>query len=170
MTVVCAWCGTIITHDPDRENIFSHGICKSCAAAHFKFNPLDVENVLDQFTYPILVVGPDGEVETANLAALKLLQKERSEIRNRLGGDIFGCIHSTEPGGCGKTVHCLTCTVRRTVEKVMSTGTPVYKVPATLKIMDKVDEKDIRYLISAEKATGVVILTLEDYNLPDTQA
>ena len=162
MKVICAWCGDLISHDPDPGDFLSHGICSSCAASHFNFNPVNVEIVLDQFSYPILVVGPDGHVETANRSALNILKKERKDVRNKLGGNVFNCVHSYEPGGCGKTVHCLTCTIRQTVEEVMRTGTSVYKVPATLKVLDEVEEHDIHYRISAEKAGGFVILTVED--------
>jgi len=165
MLVVCAWCGKHISSNSGREDSISHGICSECSSALFSSSPEDIEHILDRFSYPVLIVNPEGEVETANQAALSLLGKVRDEVRHKLGGNVFSCVHSVKPEGCGKTIHCKACTIRRTVEQVMNTGIPVYNVPATLEVMDDADECDIACLISAERAGELVLLTIEDFKV-----
>jgi len=162
MLVVCAWCGKRISGNSEPDGMLSHGICNDCAASHFRHYPVEQVNVLDQFHTPILIVGADGNIETANQAALDLLHKDRGEIKYQPGGNVFNCVYSALPEGCGKTIHCKSCTVRRTVEQVLKTGKPLFKIPATLKVMQQVDENDIACTISAEKVGEMVVLTIEN--------
>ena len=163
MVVICAWCGNKISGSSESGQSVSHGICNECAVAHFSSFPVNLEEILDQFSTPILVVGSDGNIETANQTALDALGKDRGEIKHMPGGNVFGCIHSVKPEGCGKTIHCKSCTIRRTVEQVMATGQNQYRIPATLKVMDSVAERDIVCTITAEKVGDFVILTVEDF-------
>ena len=94
----------------------------------------------------------------ANQKLAHLLGHERAELRGLMGGEAFACVHSLLPEGCGKTVHCRECTIRRTVEKVTKTGKPVSKVPAYLQTKNG----RVNLRISVRAKDGLVRIVVDE--------
>jgi hypothetical protein len=67
-------------------------------------------------------------------------------------------VRSRLPEGCGKTVHCRECTVRRAVDSVARTGKALQKIPAYL------DTKDgrVNLRISVKAKDGLVRVVVEE--------
>jgi len=158
--VVCAYCRKTISDDRSGGACdVSHGMCRSCADLYERlWNGMPLSEYLDTLDQPVIVVNGDGCVMGANQKLAHVLGRERADLRGLMGGEAFACVHSLLPEGCGKTVHCRECTIRRTVEKVAKTGRPVEKVPAYL------DTKDgrVNLRISVKAKGGLVRVIVEE--------
>ena len=53
-----------------------------------------------------------------------------------LGGVALECAYARLPEGCGKTVHCVTCTIRNTVTSTIQSKVLHTDVPAKLRHED----------------------------------
>ena len=165
MKSVCAWCGNDLIGDslgPKHEADISHGICSKCAKKLVSAKIFEFREYLDKLPAPILVVDGDGVVKTANKAAVKLLKKDISKIEDSRGGDVFECAYAKLPEGCGRTVHCSGCTIRRSVMDTISTGKPIVKSPAYLTREITGGKEELEFLISTEKSGNVVLLRIDD--------
>jgi len=164
MKLVCAWClkemGTVEgSCRPDSE--FSHGICRSCRNNIEFQEGVSIQRYIDSFAIPIMVVDDNVVVKAVNKRACEMLSKEPGEIVQHLGGDVFECEYARHPGGCGKTVHCSGCTIRKVVTKTFTTGEPQFKIPATITPFDPDRIPVTALVVSAVKCENMVMLRLE---------
>ncbi len=160
MLVVCAYCRkTISDSRGGRSCDVSHGMCPSCADHYERlWKGMPLSEYLDTIDRPVVVVNGDGCVVAANQKLAAMLGRERADMRGLLGGEAFACVHSLLPEGCGKTVHCRECTIRRTVEKVAKTGRAVEKVPAYL----QTKEGRVALRVSVKAKDGLVRIVVEE--------
>lgn len=124
MKVVCSYCRRSMGEKPpfDREEI-SHGMCKPCLEYYrAQWIGMKLDEYLDRFNAPVFAVDPDGRIIGANRLAAARIDKTRSEVFARLGGEVMECAYARLPEGCGATEHCATCTVRRSVQRTFETG------------------------------------------------
>ena len=161
MKCICAWClkdmGPVQeSSHPDTE--ISHGICSSCRDNVLFQEGVPLQRYIDSFAIPILVVDGNVTVTAVNRRACEVLGKEPTAIVQHLGGDVFECEHSRLPEGCGKTIHCSGCTIRKTVTKCFATGKPQSMVPAYL----NPDSPSSRTLsITTVKVANLVMLRID---------
>jgi hypothetical protein len=94
---------------------------------------MSIQSIIDRFPFPILVVDDDVKVSVLNRRGQEILGVLPGQGARRRGGELFGCVNSHLPGGCGKTIHCSACALRRAVVATYRTGTPQPHVPATMK-------------------------------------
>jgi hypothetical protein len=168
MKQICAWCGKELSRcDSPREDDISYGICLPCANAVIVDVPNNLHDFLNQISVPVLLMSFDGLVKTANDKACAMLGKDLSRIEEQLGGDVFECAYGLLPGGCGHTYHCSGCVIRRSVMETHRTGTPVNRVPATLKQSTPGTPQEIKFLISTERLSEYVVLKIygEDFGI-----
>ncbi len=165
MLQVCAWCRSeigVIESSRWSERAVSHGICSNCFD-NIRFQegvPLGV--YLDSLPAPVYVVDGDGIMTAVNRAGCRALGKDACEIIRRPGGNVFECAYARLPEGCGKTVHCSGCTIRRTVMRTFETGQSQSRVPAVLNHGDPDDPVPIRLAITTVKADGFVVLRVDE--------
>ncbi len=165
MLVVCASCRKTISDDRRGGSCdVSHGMCRSCAD-HFErlWKGMPLSEYLETIDRPVIMVNGDGAIVAVNQKLAALFGREKAEMRGLLGGEAFACVHSLLPEGCGKTIHCRECTVRRAVEQVVKTGKPLEKVPAYL------DTKDgrVNLRISVKAKDGLVRVVVEELKPPE---
>ncbi len=55
------------------------------------------------------------QVFTANGRALALFGRTLNETEGRRGGEVFACVHSFTPDGCGKDAHCEDCKIKAAI-------------------------------------------------------
>jgi len=163
MNQICAWCGVKLNpfDEQSPRNMLSHGICAACANSEMMKIPLKLRDFLDEIEAPIIIVDAQGVVTVANRNAKILLRKQLAEIEGRLGGDVFECAYSRLPEGCGNTVHCSGCTIRRTVMETHATGKGVVRRPATLKQQANCTPTDIHFHVTTEKFNDYVMLRID---------
>lgn len=138
MLLVCSYCRKTIRDEPgSRACDVSHGMCPACAD-HFErlWRGMPLSDYLDTLPQPILVVNGDGRVVAANQKLATLFGRDKVELRGLLGGEALACVRSRLPEGCGKTIHCRECTIRRAVTRVAETGATLERIPAYLDTKD----------------------------------
>ena len=163
MKRICAWCGAEIgpseTARPD--DAITHGICDDCIDNISFQDGVALREYLDALAAPIVMVDSQGVVRAANKAASTMFGKPPDEIEGYRGGDVFECEYARLPEGCGGTVHCGGCTIRKTVTETLATGRSFSRVPATVRRHTPEEPQDIRFLISTEKAGEAVLLRID---------
>ncbi|MDA8100984.1 MAG: PAS domain-containing protein [Nitrospiraceae bacterium] len=164
MRRVCAWCRTDMGRAegnklPDSE--ISHGICPACVD-NFAFQQgVSLEQFLDSLAMPVFVVDGDVIVKAVNKAGCAALGKRPGEMLERLGGNVFECAHARLPEGCGRTIHCSGCAIRRAVTKTFITGEPQCDIPATLTRNDADDRSAVALVITTVKHGDAVLLRVD---------
>ncbi|MHC4248297.1 MAG: hypothetical protein ACYS9X_04140 [Planctomycetota bacterium] len=170
MREVCSWCekdfGETKADETSGEAI-SPTICVDCLRDIFAQptgEPL--RRFLKRLVAPVLVVSGAGRILTANVPVLDLLGKDLPDIAGLPGGDVFECTYARLPEGCGNTVHCSGCTIRRRVAETFETGKRFTRVPAHLRPADPSAPGRIELTISTEKVEGVVLLRIDAFGGP----
>ncbi len=133
MKVVCSYCGKdVCVCDPKDDDRISHGMCPECHQ-HFssQWSGMELGEYLERFDAPCMAIDSDGRVLAANKLAGDMIGEKAENIGGLLG-EVMECQYSRLPGGCGKTTHCPTCTVRNTIEATISTGKDQICVPTSV--------------------------------------
>ena len=164
MKTVCAWCGEDLGSIPSEvrgERVVSHGLCKKCSHHLLAQQGMPLVDYLDGLGAPVLVVDGEGTVRAANQQAQELVRQDLSSIEGSRGGDVFGCIYAHLPEGCGYTMHCGACTVRRTVMETHRTGRSRTRVPAYVRQDRPGDAHQVELLVSTELVGNHVLLRVD---------
>lgn len=166
MKKICSWCkrdiGSPGSRNDSDDAVITHGICPDCVRQICTHKKEDLRRHLDHFDFPVFLVDADVVVVTANQKGFSTLRKKPEDIEGRRGGEAFDCRYAALPGGCGKTVHCKSCTIRLTVTDTFQTGESHIKVPAYPDLNDITGEKQIQFLISTEKQGDAVLLRIDE--------
>jgi PAS domain-containing protein len=162
MKVICAWClkdmGFVEESVHSDTECLSHGICSDCKDNIVFQQGVSLQRYIDSLAIPILVVDSNVMITAVNLAACKTLGKKSVEIVQRMGGDVFECERARLPEGCGKTIHCSGCTIRRTVVQCFTSGEPQIKVSAYVNPDGPIS---LKLSITAIKVGASVLLRIE---------
>jgi len=122
MRTLCAWCERPIVDEPAAlDGPISHGICAPCSLA-VEFDSQPLHTFLDSVPDPVIAVDAEGRLLGATKAFADFVGTETSSLQGVLAGDALSCEYSRLPAGCGQTVHCAGCTVRRAYEQTMASG------------------------------------------------
>jgi len=162
MSQICIWCrreweGITLAGSPVTGNT-----CLECRERLFQAEaPVSLREYLDQLAAPVLLVDGNGNVVGFNTAAAKLLGKPASQLKGRYG-NVVECSYARLAGGCGNTVHCQACTIRRTVASTALTGEPRYQVAAYQDLQTSHGPRETRFVITTEKVGGFVLLRIDD--------
>jgi hypothetical protein len=164
MKRVCSWCrrdletGAFYSR---YDHSMTHGICKDCIDNMEFQTGVDLERFIETIKEPVVVVNADVEVNAVNSEARKILGTKFPAMSNKLLGDVFECAYARFPEGCGRTLHCSGCAIRKTVEDTFNTGDPHWNIPATLKYEETLEPEMIEMNISTEKIKDVVFLRID---------
>lgn len=167
MTLVCAWCGVTLERpgysEAALENETSHGICRPCSEAFAsQERGVPLQQHLDRIPIPILLIEDRPGVITVNSHARDFLGKTFPDVETPpLIGKVFDCVRSRSAEGCGRTIHCSGCAIRRTVTTTFDTGEPQFSVPATLSIKSPDQISEAMLAITTVKMGGLVLLRID---------
>ncbi|KAF1080280.1 MAG: hypothetical protein GQF41_3448 [Candidatus Rifleibacterium amylolyticum] len=161
--VVCAWCSKILKVDSadTRPRPISHGICQDCSKKIFTEMATPMQEFLDSFAAPVIVVDKEFNVLAAGKKALALAGIGADQVRGLRCGDIFGCIHARKEEGCGNTTNCLNCVMFDAIKHTHKTGMPRVRMSAYPDLNCTSRDKKTRYHVSSEKIGELVVLILE---------
>lgn len=164
MRRVCAWCGgDLEPGGSPADPVVTHGICPSCSDHFFGEPDLPpLRRFLDRLEAPVLLVGPEGAVLTANEAARQLLGKSLPEIEGRRSGEVVECAWARLPGGCGRTEHCAACAIRIAVGETFATGVSRERLCAVEGTGASGDHGSSVLRISTERVGGAVLLRIDE--------
>lgn len=121
MHLICSYCGKYIKEKkPYEVTRATHGICPECYVSLMQQNEgLSYDEYLETFDVPVLVVDAERRIAAANQAALAMIGQPMERVVGLLGGEAMECLHRRLPGGCGRTAHCETCTIKNLVMRTM---------------------------------------------------
>lgn len=167
MKRVCSWCGAQLPDIPAearRSQEISHGLCLACYKHMLVQIGMPLNEYLNALGVPVVVFDQDVCLITANDFACDLLGKEVREVRGLLGGNVFECEYALSPEGCGNTIHCNGCAIRRAVTDTHETGAAHVRIPACLNRASDSKPRTAHVLISTERAGSMVLLRLDSVN------
>lgn len=175
----CAWCGFGIDADGgavaepsgDGAGPVSHGLCRPCERRLVADLGIPIHRFLEGLDTPVTLVEPDtptllvdvedgGRVTSANRSALGSIGRNETPGDRPLVGEVFECANASLPGGCGRTVHCSACAIRRSLEETWESGRPLDRIPATLKPVDGDPDGQVELEISTRRVGERVLLTV----------
>jgi len=160
MKVLCSYCGKLVRELDEKSFGVSHGVCDGCLPKLAADFGMPLSDFVAQLGVPVLVVDENLRVAAANAAARRLAPGLRGDLRGLLCGEAIVCGHSSEPGGCGGTVHCLSCAIRQAVEETFRSGMPCQNVPAFPDIQLFREDRDVQFLVSTRKVGPFVELRI----------
>jgi len=164
----CAMCHRGMPGDAVASRPVTGGICEECTEHLGAQGGVPLLDFLDTLGMPVLVSDSDVVVTRANKTLLSLLNKDLPQVSGHRGGEVFECAHSHLPGGCGKTIHCSGCAIRRSVTETFVTGKSFRNVEAYLDCDLISSLPRLRLLISTEKVLGVVLLQIDHVGRPES--
>ena len=159
----CSRCETQIAGiDAVTLNPVTATLCPRCIDYFELQEVADICQYLENLPAPILVVDGGNVVRGANTLACKTVSKDLPHILNLRGGDVFECANAHLPGGCGRTVHCSGCTVRKAILDTLSTGKALSGV--SVEVLQNVGGKDRRvpFKISTQRLSNCVLLQINE--------
>lgn len=165
MKRLCAWCGESLEdlNGPAKDQRpITHGICPACAEALWRESEgVPLRDYLASLNVPIFLADGDGRVQGASPVALEMLDKTHEEVHRHLGGEVFDCVNSALPGGCGHTDFCSACTVRNTVMASYESGESHNRVPAALTIRRNGEVQEMSFLLTTERLGNGVLIRVD---------
>ncbi len=147
--------------DTAGDDLVTHGICPVCADQFFPDEAVPLQRLLDRLDVPVLVVDSEVTVALLNARAQAILGISSEQAAHRRPGEVFDCAHAHLPEGCGRTIHCAGCALRRAIATTFETGDPQVQVPATLKKGDLDDPSAVALRITTIKQGDVVMVKLD---------
>ena len=157
----CAMCHKSIAPGTVARRAITSSVCDECFRHLEARSGMPLLDFLNGLGVPVLVADIDGVVQVANKHLLELVGKGLPQVRGQRGGDVFECAYAHLPEGCGRTVHCSGCAIRRAVTETFITGKSLHKVPAYLNRGVVTQFLQLGLLISTEKAWGMVLLRID---------
>lgn len=165
MRLVCAWCGVGIDRPGYGETLSpdtSHGMCPACSEAlACEQRGASLHEYLNTVPIPVLLMDDSNAVVSMNAKASETLGKKLDGAEIQFFGKIFDCAHSRSSEGCGRSIHCSGCVIRRCVTVTFDTGEPQIMVPATLTTASPDDLSAAVLVVTTVKVGGFVLLRLE---------
>ena len=149
--------------DPGDLSFTSHGICPDCTSNFRVQDGVSLREYIESMPFPVALFNSDLRLTFANSQASALFGRSFEELDGDVLGDVFECANARLPEGCGRTIHCSGCTIRRTLKHVHESGESKWMVPATLS-----QRKSTAALeISAVNSRGIVFLRIDRFGKPD---
>jgi PAS domain-containing protein len=161
MRTVCSKCRRIVRDDGiGGSSPTKVELCTECVAYERTLRAsVPGRDRLEASPQPLLVITPDAKVVAANAAFAALAGRAPSELEGWLIGEATGCARAKLPGGCGRTLHCHACTVRRMVAEVGRTRLARWRVPAY--VVTATGRREICVTIRPE-GEDLVVVAIED--------
>jgi nitrogen fixation/metabolism regulation signal transduction histidine kinase len=124
-------------------------------------NGMSLQEFIDKLIVAVIVLDQNGSIETVNEKARLLFNKELFFFKGKSVGQVFECDYAQLPEGCGETVHCSGCAIKKAITETFTTGRPVYRMGATLKDLKPGEPIKIHYYVSTRKRGDAVLLQVE---------
>jgi hypothetical protein len=125
MKNLCSFCNTVISPGTSPDDPVSHEVCESCYTRIMRTHRFNIRKFLDMLDAPVFLVDADSNVLVANTLAIAAVGKPDSLVRKNFCGNVFECVNSYLPGGCGKTPFYPDCAIRKSVNETYATGKQV---------------------------------------------
>jgi PAS domain-containing protein len=158
----CVWCQGPLQAGEGQVLASTPAVCDACAAVLSSVGRQPLAAFIEKLAAPVLVLTPDCVATLANAKACAFLGKTAERLVGQRAGDVIECVHAAEPGGCGQTLHCKGCAVRRSVEHTHTTGEPLRGVHAYQDIRTPNGIRTAWFELTTERAGDLVLLRIDD--------
>lgn len=162
MRQLCMYCAASLEGDEPASGEVSHGVCPECYPRFVAGTGKPAQEFIDLLPFPVFVVSRERMIVGANRHARAMTVGALADAAPALAGEVFQCVHAVEPEGCGRTVHCKTCTIRNCVIETAMSGRANRHVEAFMDLGDVTGATQVRFVITTEKIGDVVLLAVED--------
>jgi hypothetical protein len=122
---------------------------------------MPLQEFIDSIHVPVVLVDSKVMIIGANTAAASYFHTKLSIIEGVKPGDVFECEYAALPEGCGRTIHCNGCVIRRTVKETWLTGESRVNVTACLNRKTHGASFQEKLSITTVKAGDAVLLKIE---------
>jgi len=158
---VCQWCQSDASAAEGSAALapITRGLCDVCTR-YLQGNPSKLAALLERFAEPILVVNSRGAIISNNGAARVILGHGMDPSAAPLVGDVVECAYARLPGGCGKTVHCDGCGIRRAFTETLRSGVSVANIDARSYHRGSAALVTVDWTLSTERLGEVVLLRM----------
>ncbi len=164
MKRVCAWCRAEMNRVGDSrhdDGAVSHGICERCADNIAFQQGVSLQLFIDSLPLPILVMDNEGVIQSVNAKGREVFGKKPEKGVRLLSGMVFECQFARLPEGCGRTIHCSGCAIRRAISLTGETGEPQSMVPASISRKSSDIPSAIALTITTVKVGDGVLLRVD---------
>ena len=153
---------------PLEDGQTSHGMCPPCLDYFIsQWKGLELGEYLGKFDKPVFVVDADRRLIACNGPAEQVLGWDRDAMRGLRAGEFMECEHARLPEGCGRTIHCRDCQLRRSIAETIETGQAQVNVPAyQVTLVDGIP-RTRSLSISTVKIGDAVAVTIENMDIAD---
>lgn len=128
----------------------------------------ELNQVFENAAVALILVDKEGRIKLINKAGEDLLVQGNVDVKGKLAGEAFQCIHAFVNGHvvCGENKKCPLCPFRNSFEDTFNTGENHYKVHGNLDIQGQDGTYQLFLLISTSliniSSHQYVLLTIED--------
>ncbi len=160
MHLVCSYCGRYIQEKQPFDNTkLTHGICLDCyVPTSILTSGFSYDEYLETFDVSVMIVNFHHTILAANQQAQAMLGKPLNILLGMRNGDALDCPYAKLPEGCGKTIHCETCTIRNLLLKTMEWRISLHNEPVSVETKD--GKKD--FLLSAIFYDDLIQIIFDD--------
>ncbi len=136
-------------------------MCPACSQAlDCQEHGTSFQQHIDSIPIPILLVDTNHAVVAMNAKARELQGSEPEAGEIFSFGTVFDCVHSRLPEGCGRSIHCLGCVIRRSVTEAFRTGEPQIAAPATVSVESGNQLSDVAFNVSTAKRGELIVMRI----------
>ena len=120
-----------------------------------------MQHHIDSIPIPILLIDSNNTTLAMNTKASEMLGTSPEAVGGSQVGAVFDCVHSHLVEGCGRSIHCSGCAIRRSVADTYHTGQPQIAVSATLNIASPEKPSDVVFTITTVRNDKVVLVRID---------
>ena len=111
----------------------------------------NLQRIFDVVNIGMLLIDQDGIVKQVNNRISQWVKKDLPKSGGSQPGNFLGCIHATaDPAGCGHTLHCTKCPIRKTFESALHSGQSIHNVDSEAAILIDGNEVHLWIRVSAD--------------------
>ena len=162
MKLVCSRCEKKLGEKEPLKDIRTEmTMCVECLEFLEKeWRGMTVGDYLDTVDAPVMLVDSERRMVSCNKKAEKVLGKSRGIMKGLMAGEFLECHNSVLSEGCGKSIHCSACIIRKSIESTVKTGESVKETTAYLNTMEH-GVPVVRHIkVSTEKEGNMVRLQI----------
>jgi len=160
MEAICSCCGRTQGYlNPLDDKRKTHVMCANCLDYFLTiWGGSDASPDLELSVNPTFRLTVGRRMVACNSRAVAVLGKSRNTMSGLLCGEFMGCDRAHLPEGCGLTVYCESCVIRRSLAITAETGKNQERVMAFMNMSRAGAPEFINLMISTRKAGDLIDL------------
>lgn len=165
-TVISPTCSRTEPERKREQRPITQGLTASALATLTSARDVEcVSKAIEAIDAPVLFMQPNPKrVFAANRLALSLFEKEQDDVMGKRGGEVFGCVQSLTPEGCGEHDSCEPCKIRLAVADTFATGRVNTAVSTIIDVGSSEEHAAFAMKVSTEGIGPFALLRIDRYH------